>query len=552
MIGKCRSCSARFRVPGKPPSRQISTSPPKPKAASEAISRSSKPPSASDHGLELLDDDAPQPLKTGPKSPAAGLDDLELMEDEAPSPPKPQPKSPAAGLDDLELMEDEAPPPPKPQPKSPAAGLDDLELMEDEAPPPPKPRPKPQPAPDQGMELVDDDTPPPSKTRPKSKPADVDDLELIDDETPPPPKTRPKPQSAPVHSRERIQDGTPPPAKALPKAKRPAAPPPEPDDVEELEVIEEEPRRKPAPRSRDGITRDPLPGRKARIADVDELPDDEEDEEDFDEDRAERRKAGRKKRRSREDSRQMGATTVFVVAGVAVVLWLVLTPAAFFFKPVSIALLVFGAICGFVSRLFFIRIARRELGSMFVLLNLIPLYDVYYFFTRISKMLFPFILWVCAVLFLISGGISLGFHNFRESGSKSPFTRSGTQSGQPFGIGFDDDGGVALAPKTAKELDAEPARLMAKNRIEARAFSRTAAFRRMPGSKEATTNINDAYNFGAKEVWVAGLDPDELRCLVVVLPADAPSRKRLFAWYQRIDPDAIDLGQKYLLLAMDE
>jgi hypothetical protein len=218
------------------------------------------------------------------------------------------------------------------------------------------------------------------------------------------------------------------------------------------------------------------------------------------------------------------------------VLWLALTPAAFFFLPVAYVMIVVGAIFGFLSRVWFARVARWELGSDYSLYRLIPFYDLYFFVTRINHLLFPALFWVLSFLFVTSGGISLFFH-----GARDVFDGVGAAGGPA---------AVAPAQRPPPGSDADFRRLLGGKTKEARALLLEVALEGEPSALAFKKRVDNAYKNGAKAVTAVGLgDDDDDEQFVITLPDEAAERKRFFTWYQKeIDPQARDTGQAYLRL----
>jgi hypothetical protein len=96
---------------------------------------------------------------------------------------------------------------------------------------------------------------------------------------------------------------------------------------------------------------------------------------------------------------------------------------------------------------------------------------------------------------------------------------------------------------------------------EARNWLQTESHVLFEGDKEAAVKlVSDLYSAGATKVWVIGIseigDAEVAAAFVAVLPADAASRKRVFAVesdFQKLigeDPSR-DTGQKYLHFSFD-
>ncbi len=357
--------------------------------------------------------------------------------------------------------------------------------------------------------------------------------------TPPPRPPRGSAAASPpdaVCALEEVGDEPAPPPRAVPKA-RPALRASEP----ELELVEEAPPAPPRSRApaRDAVTRDRPPPRNTHAPDEDEpVLAELVDEDEAGEDEPDRPKRRKKKRRPKSDGGPSLAA-VLIGGGVVVLLWVVMTPVAFLYRPVAYAMLVVGCVCGLVSRVAFARVAREELGPIYRLLMWIPFYEVYFFITHVSRMLAPFVFWVCALLFLGGAGVSIAFHRFSSD-------RPDLESVPAGPAAFDPD--VA----DPKGIDAECLRLLGRRKEEARAWARGPGPRLDPDGPGVVARAEQAYQNGAKEVYVVGLDPDEdgdiIPSLVIVLPDDAPSRKRLFDWYHAFRHDTPDAGQKFLLL----
>jgi hypothetical protein len=297
-----------------------------------------------------------------------------------------------------------------------------------------------------------------------------------------------------------------------PGSVRPAALEPDEDDVPVA-------RRKP---ERDSITREPEARPRPRLTGEEEVEVD---------DRP--RKKRKKKKRQRDAG--VGVTVGLIIAGlVAGLLWIVLTPLAFFFKPVAIVMLILGAILGILGRGSFLRIAREEGGSTHLLVMFVPFYEVYFFFSRINRTLVPFLIWACGLFFLFSAGITLWIHHARPEFEA-------------------DHDAPALAASTPQEVDAQCARLLAGPTKEARTWLREQAAGGKAGEVALATGlVEQAYQAGAKEVIAANPhrdeDGDPVATFIIVLPNDPDARRRIFAWHrgEHGPDDEKDVGQKYL------
>jgi hypothetical protein len=109
--------------------------------------------------------------------------------------------------------------------------------------------------------------------------------------------------------------------------------------------------------------------------------------------------------------------------------------------------------------------------------------------------------------------------------------------------------------KQIEEWLAEP------DNAEARKWLQSESHVLFEGDKETASKlVNDLYGAGATKVWVIGIseinDAEVAAAFVAVLPADAASRKRVFAIesdFQKMiggDPTR-DEGQKYLHFSFD-
>jgi hypothetical protein len=231
----------------------------------------------------------------------------------------------------------------------------------------------------------------------------------------------------------------------------------------------------------------------------------------------------------------VGVTAGLVIAILgAVLLWVVLTPLAFFFKPVAIGMLIVGAILGILGRGSFLRIAREEGGATHLLVLLVPFYEVYFFISRINKTLVPFMIWMCGVVFLFSACITLWIHHAHQEYEE-------------------DHPASALAGATPQEVDAQCARLLAGPTKEARAWLREQGAGGNAAEIAAASGlVEQAYQAGAKQVIAANIHRDEdgdlVATFIIVLPDDAAARQRVFDWHrgEHGPDDEKDVGQKYL------
>jgi hypothetical protein len=389
--------------------------------------------------------------------------------------PPPTAPSPQPSATDRELPSEKPAPPPAPAlpvarespvPKTPLGTFSALERVKASIRTPVPPGATPLPPLDLELEFIDDDTPAP----------------------PPRQTTTQTPQSPdPASSSEAVllEDAAPPPA---PKATRPGR-----------EAIASTPTQ----------IRPRGPAFEEEVQDVEAVDDEDEDGEEP---------------RERRASSAAPSAAWFVGMAVAVVLWMVLTPLAFFYLPVAYATLVTGFGICYVGNGGLNRLARQQ-GMSRWRLRLIPFYQVYYMSTFGRPALVPFLTWVCGQTFLVSGGGAVGFH-------------IAVNAHKP------------LADlSTPQAVDAEAARLLLGKNKEARAWLRQPENRNEPESRRL---VEGAYGNGAKEVMVVGLDDaDNGIQFVIVLPADAAARQKLFDWHREVDPTVKDVGQKYLLLAAE-
>lgn len=249
------------------------------------------------------------------------------------------------------------------------------------------------------------------------------------------------------------------------------------------------------------------------------------------------RKRRKKKKRRRPDA-VVGITAGLVIAILgAVLLWVVLTPLAFFFKPVAIGMLIVGAILGILGRGSFLRIAREEGGATHLLVLLVPFYEVYFFLSRINKTIVPFLIWMCGVVFLFSACITLWIHHAH-------------QAHQEFEA---DPARSALVGATPQEVDAQCASLLAGPTKKARAWLREQGAGGNAAEIAAASGlVEQVYRAGAKQVIAANIHRDEdgdlVATFIIVLPDEAAARQRIFDWHrgERGDDDEKDVGQKYL------
>jgi hypothetical protein len=335
---------------------------------------------------------------------------------------------------------------------------------------------------------------------------------------------------------EVVEDDEPQPRPAPPRPGGPPAPEPE-EEAVVLEEVTEEPALPPRKSVKEAITPRPAPRRKPHPDRDDDIPV-LEAVEDGEEDRPSRAKPG-KKRKKRRDANQRVAAWVWVVLVLIGLAWLATTPLAFMYEPVAFTVVLVGIAVRYVGRRGLSRLAHEEGGSEWLLMLLVPFYRFYFFFTHFRPALMPFLIWFLGSLFALSGACSLAIHRLH--------TQADTRDTVPPWVLQDVP---RPNPSTPQSADAEATRLLAGNKKEARAWLREPENRR---SRAVRALVEQAYDKGAKEVFVVGFDPDdeeELR-FVVVLPADPAARRRLIDWHRESEPDLKDVGQKYLLLTLE-
>jgi hypothetical protein len=287
---------------------------------------------------------------------------------------------------------------------------------------------------------------------------------------------------------------------------------------------------------------EPSTRRKARLGADEDLRDVEDVESADEDDQAFRRRPRRKKKRPEESGHNV-ILVGLVAGGVVALLWIILTPLAFYFRPVAFAMLIGGGLAGFISRTSFRKVAREELGSSYSILMFVPFYDAYFFVVHIRRMLLPFVFWLAAFFFVTAGGLALFFH---RAGDDLASNRAN------FSAGNEPPAAKLDAPlDTPQGADAEATRLLNGLKKEARAWLREPENRRDRSMRKLAARVEKAYKHGAKEVTVVGFDPndEEELHIIMTLPAEPAERQRLFTWFREdMDPDAHDVGQKYLFL----
>jgi hypothetical protein len=294
----------------------------------------------------------------------------------------------------------------------------------------------------------------------------------------------------------------------------------------------------PPGQPRQAITSTPTPAGAPHTMIREEIADVEAVEYEDDDDWDEPRKPDRGTKSASNELTQAPGGIWYVGIAVSVLLWVVLTPLAFFYRPVCYAILFCGIGVSYVGRRWLFRLARQEGTPTWVLMMFVPFYRFFFFFTHVRTALVPFLIWLTGTLLLISGGFTYGFHRFMDNEGKHLM---GANSPLQF---------TPPPPdlSTPEAIDAEAARLLKGNKKEARAWLKEPQNRH---DRQARRLIEEAYSNGAKEVYAVGLDDGEETQFVVILPIEPAARKKLFDWHHALEPTLQDSGQKYLLLSTD-
>jgi hypothetical protein len=281
---------------------------------------------------------------------------------------------------------------------------------------------------------------------------------------------------------------------------------------------------------------EPVQRRKARLSADEDLRDVEGVDED---DQGSRLHRPRRNKKRPAESAQTAIVAGLIAGGAVALIWIIMTPLAFYFRPVAFAMLIGGGLAGVTSRAYFRKVARQELGSSYFILKFVPFYDAYFFVIHIRRMLLPFVFWLAGFFFITAGGLALVLHQAGAAMESSTADFSGNHETP------------AAKLDTPQGADGEATRLLSGRKKEARAWLREPDNRRDRSLRELAAAVEKAYKNGAKEISVVGYDEndDEDLHIIITLPTEPAERQRLFTWFRDdIDPDAHDVGQKYLFL----
>jgi hypothetical protein len=328
---------------------------------------------------------------------------------------------------------------------------------------------------------------------------------------------------------ERLEEVSSPPRKRRPEEIQAAPPrpkPPRPDDeVEELvEVAEEAPPRKKRPQQ--------------EIEEAVEVV--EGDQADADEPARPKKKKKKRKKQRVGIGEEFGEFMIPLM--VIIGLWLVLTLVTFFVRPAMWGLLIGGGVIAAMGRRWFLRIAYEEGLDVWLMCLLVPFYQTYFFFTRISQMLKPFLLSTCGFVFFLTGGAFWLYGLFHDHVKDNP------------GVVW--TGGPA---ENLNDVDAECQELLrGPNTAEALEWLKGGGDRRQfsdMDKEEAIQTVKEAYDLGAVRVTLVNIHKvpgqgDRSSQMVIELPREAAKRRALLKWEADLmaeDNPEPDHGQKYLL-----
>ncbi len=247
-------------------------------------------------------------------------------------------------------------------------------------------------------------------------------------------------------------------------------------------------------------------------------------------------------RRSRKRRGQQGRISPGVILGVSLGLmavWAGMAVAGFFFRPVSLAMLVIGGVVISVGTRWILVLARQEGMGAYYCCLLIPFYETYFTYTRLHRTWMPCVLCWIGRFFCLTAVILLAVHFFHH---KIDEVRGRLRQG------------LTQADAACEQLLAAP------NHAEARGWLSEASKQRGFSnlSKDAALKlVNDLYARGAKQVDVADIETDPDRgelgtYLVVTLPDEPDKRTAVLELinerFADEDGPRADKGQKYELL----
>ncbi len=305
------------------------------------------------------------------------------------------------------------------------------------------------------------------------------------------------------------------------------------DDIEEaVEIVEEE----PLPR-RTRLREEEVAPARAKRRRVQEDVDEPED------DPAPRRKRPRKRPRAEGPS----AAAVVGVGLFVFAFWLLLAALGYRFRPVSYGMLFVGAALSWAGTKWILSIAAEEGTGTYLACLLVPFFETWFTFTRLSRTWAPCLLCWAGRLFGGAAIILLILHFVRGVDREETDAPPGR-----------------IAPATAAEDDKQAEELLrGKDTAEARAWLGEANKRRgffKWGRQAPLQFVNELYARGAVMVTVAEIDSDPILGevaghLVVALPAEPEKRRAVLALinerFADDDEPRKDHGQKYEVLTPD-
>jgi hypothetical protein len=257
-----------------------------------------------------------------------------------------------------------------------------------------------------------------------------------------------------------------------------------------------------------------------------------------------RRKKGKKRKRQLQPS--LG--TVMGIGAGLLALWLLTGVLGFFFKPAGYGMLVLGILLFSAGRRSILRQAANEGTGQYICCLLVPFYDTWFTYSRLTKTWAPCLICWAGRAFSLAAGILLLVHFLHTE--------------LPEGL----DVVRAESPREqAVASDAQCEKLLAApNKAEAQSWlqepNKGRGFFKW-GRQGPLKFVNELYERGAKEVTVADIEPNPLgngefgTHLIVTLPSEPEKRKAVLELinerFADDDEPHTDHGQRYELLTPD-
>jgi hypothetical protein len=217
------------------------------------------------------------------------------------------------------------------------------------------------------------------------------------------------------------------------------------------------------------------------------------------------------------------------------------------FKPMSYAMLFFGIVLFASGRKAILRLASAEGSGQYLACLLVPFYDTWFTYTRLTRTWAPCMICWAGRAFSLAAGILLLLHFLRTDVSEA---QGPTRAENP-------KAHVAEVDMECEKLLAAPNKAEAKSWLE-EPNKRRGFFKW--GKKAPLEFVKKLYDRGAKEVIVADIESIDVlgemgTHLVIRLPQDPAQRKAILELINEHfgdeDEQRTDHGQKYELVTPD-